>query len=229
MNAKDAIKALSERLDPARRQFAIRLYKRSARLVETQAYDSASLFWQLPNHVLANLERLLGSNTTKLRCFFKEAHARRHHIARTALGKSVANEINNFEEILTSAYQPTLAQMRNGLVLPSDPLARLNQAKLVRSIAQEGQELFRHKELPDPNERGTHRFRVDMHPWYVRVTVEFARVFSQASVECNACIGLGPLSLERQLCLYSILGIGPQGCDLAEPGQEAQVAKVLVT
>jgi hypothetical protein len=228
-NPKDALRALSHRLDPARREFAILLYQRSAELIQHQVLDSSSLFWRLPNHVLMNLERLLGGGSTKLRDFFLQAHSRRHHVARTLLGEAPTKESTEFDEILGRCYQPTKADIReSGLAEPVDPLPALNRAKLIRRIVENGHDVFQRNEESDPNEPGTHRFRIDVHPWFVSITVELAHPLRQISVECDTRIGIGPLSLERQLCLHSILGIGPQGCDLAEPGQERLVADVLV-
>src|SRR5690349_126065 len=121
------MKELSKKLEPARERFAVRLYQSSTKLVEEQAFDSGSLFWQLPNHVLINLEGLLGSHTTTLQDFFKQAHTRRHYVARGILGESIPEVNDEFGDILRRAYQPSISDMRNGLVSAPEPLPVLNR------------------------------------------------------------------------------------------------------
>jgi len=229
MDANDAIRTLSRRLDPARREFATRLYRRSLSIIEPLVLDSASLFWMLPNHFLVNLGRLLGNDQARMLYFFNCAHSRKHHVALTLLKEGQTESQEWFTETLARCYQPKSEDIRGkGLIdTPYNP-PRLNRKSLIHSLNQHGHNLLQQDET-DPAEPGRLLFRNNMDPWYVQTAIDFTGPLAQVSVECDVCIGMGPLHLERQLSMHSILGVGPLvGCDLAEPGQEKSVAIVLV-
>jgi len=177
-----------------------------------------------------NAERLLGGDSTKLLDFFALAHARRHHVARGLLGEVPVGESAEFTEMMGRCYQPNRLDIcERGLVEIPDPLPTLNRAKLIRGIIKRGQDIFiPSEEETDPNEPGTRLFRVYIDPWYLSLHIDFADLLTQVSVECDARIGMGPLSLDRQLSLHSVFGIGGLGVNLAEPGQEEGVADVLL-
>lgn len=230
MNAKDAIRELSEKLEPARREFALSLYRESFRLIDSQVMNSSSIFWKLPNHILLNLDRLLSADPLRLSAFFRLAHSRRHHIAQQLLGESLPEDQVGFANLLAQCYTPSPTDVRDhGLLERPEPLSPLNRRQLMRYIRESGKDFFkRENDNTDRNEPKRRVFRVPADPWYVEIAIELSDLLSQILIECDVRIGLGPLSLDRQLSLHSILGVGLLGCDFAEPGEEQAVATTLV-
>jgi RHS repeat-associated protein len=58
MASKDLMRSLSLRLEPARAEFRLRLYRSSLGILDEQVLDDSSLFWKVPSRVIRNLRKL---------------------------------------------------------------------------------------------------------------------------------------------------------------------------
>src|SRR5580704_14361132 len=72
------IQSLSKRLDPIRAEFAMRIYKASLAILESQIRNEASLFWRSPSRLVQNLKKVLGANSEDRVRFFLICHGYRY-------------------------------------------------------------------------------------------------------------------------------------------------------
>src|SRR5882762_2978663 len=91
MYSKRLMEELSQRLEPIRDEFSLRLYHWSLSILEQQTSDDASLFWKVPSRVIRNLHQLLLDDEDPLR-FFLLCHGCRHRSVLARLGQPAPSE-----------------------------------------------------------------------------------------------------------------------------------------
>ncbi|HTS04332.1 MAG TPA: hypothetical protein VMP68_02035 [Candidatus Eisenbacteria bacterium] len=225
MASKDLMNRLSKRLEPIREEFELSLYRKSLELIEPQSIDDGSLFWRLPNRGLRNLHKFfLGDVDERLR-FFIIAHACRNHRVATRLGQPVL-EGEEILEVLRRCRNPTVSDVtERGFIPPSTPILPLNRRRLNTAIRTRLGTQFEEKvDVSEPNERS---YESHSGPWQFAALIDTRGEHSQVQLEFEISMGMGDLTLSRQLSLHSLFGVCGTSWDLARPGEEGNVAELV--
>jgi|SRR5579863_1876115 len=225
MVPKDLMDSLNRRLEPVRDHFGLQIYQRSLELVQPQVEDDSSLFWMVPSRVIVNLHRLFKSRAEDRLRFFLIRHACRHRNEIMHLGQSIPSD----EEVsfaLRRCIDPQGSDVSQiGLLPLSTPVPRLNRRKLRSFTKMKLAPMF--EEATDPSEKGEWLYETQSGPWRILARIQTPSSGFQLDLEFDVLLGMGDLSLSRQLSLHQLLGIGPSTWDLAEPGEEENLAALV--
>ncbi len=217
--------SLSQRLEPVRDKFRFLIYQASLEIVGPQVTDDSSLFWTVPSRVITNLHRLIRSRNEDRLGFFLIRHACRHQNVVTHLGQSIPSD-EDVSITLQRCIDPQgLDVSQKGLLPLSMPVPRLSRRKLHSFTKIELAPLF--EEKTDPSDTSEWLYETQSGPWCILVRIQTPTSGFQLDLEFDVLLGMGDLSLSRQLSLHRILGIGPSAWDLAEPGKEEKVAELV--
>lgn len=216
---------LSQRLEPVRDKFTLLIYQASLEIVGLQVTDDSSLFWTVPSRVITNLHRLIRSRSEDRLGFFLIRHACRHQKVLTQLGQSIPPD-EDVSMTLHRCIDPHgLDVSQRGLLPLSLPVRRLSRRKLHSFTTIELAPPF--EEKTDPSEPSEWSYETRSGPWRILVRIQTPSSGFQLDLEFDLLLGMGDLSLSRQLSLHQMMGIGPSAWDIAEPGEEKKVAELL--
>ncbi len=225
MASRELILNLNARLEPIREKFELYLYRWSVGIVEQQISDEASLFWKVPSRMIKNLHQLLKiENANDLR-FFLILHGCRHQKALLRLGQEVPSHEEEVA-VLKRCIDPAESDVRrNGLLPFSAPIMRLNKRTLNSAIRARLSRFLKEDFDPSlPNERA---YEARSGAWQIVARIDTRASYSQVEIEIDIRLGMGPLSLVRQVSLHGLFGIGPTAWDLAKPGDEEEIARLV--
>jgi hypothetical protein len=223
MVSKDLMRSLSQRLEPVRDHFSLQVYQRSLALVRPQVTDDSSLFWIVPSRVITNLHRLLGSQAEDRLRFFLVRHACRHQKVLTHLGQPIPPE-EEVSRVLRRCIDPQGSDVQSGLLPLLTPVPRLNRRELHSLTKTKLAPLF--EEKTDPSDKSEWLYETQSGPWRILARIQAPAPGFQLDLEIDVLLGMGDLSLSRQLSLHQLLGIGPSAWDLAKLGDEDLVAEL---
>jgi hypothetical protein len=225
MASRDLMLNLNTRLEPIREKFGFHLYRWSAGILEQQALDEASLFWKVPSRMIRNLHQLLKiENANDLR-FFLILHGCHHQRVLSQLGQEIPSHEEEVAMLKRCIDPPEQDVRRSGLLPLSAPMSRLNKRKLNSAIRARLSRFFNEDFDPSlPNERD---YEARNGAWQIIARIDTRASCSQVEIEFDIRLGMGPLSLARQVSLHGVFGIGPSGWDLAKPGDEEEIAQLV--
>jgi hypothetical protein len=225
MASKDLMNRLSQRLEPIREEFELRLYRESLGLIEPQSTDDRSLFWRLPNRAIRNLQKFLAEDLEERVRFFMIAHACRNRRVAARLGQPVIGE-EEILEVLRRCVDPAALDVTQKGFLPlSTPVLPLNRRHLKTAIRRSLGSQFEEKvDISEPNER---LYETRSGPWQVAALIDLRGEHFQVQLEFEISLGMGDLTLSRQLSLHSLFGTGRTAWDMASPGEEEDVAELI--
>jgi len=219
------MRSLSLRLEPARAEFRLRLYRWSLGILDEQALDDSSLFWKVPSRVIRNLHKLFETGEEDRMRFFLIRHACRHQWAITHLGQPTLSP-DEVPPLLNRCIDPSGTDViKNGLLPLSTPVPRLNRRKLHAATKAILAPIFTEK--TDPAEPGEWSYETCAGPWKILVRISTSSSDFQVDLEFDVLLGMGDLHLDRQLSLHRAFGIGPSAWDLSEPGDEQGIAELI--
>jgi hypothetical protein len=222
MISKDLMRSLSLRLEPVRQELKLRLYRSSLELIESQASDDASLFWKVPNRKVRNLRKLLGPDPDNRLNFFIIAHACRHKWALSQQEQPVV-DCGEVLATLKRCTTPSKSDIEQRLLLPLETsVPKLNRRRLNSEVSKNLK--FAFEENRDPSEPTESTYTLRKGRWHISAVVDLRAADAQASLEFELALGMGDLTLARQISLHSLLGIGQTSWDMAMPGQEGEIA-----
>ena len=221
--SKRLMQELSQRLESVRDEFKLRLYHWSLDIIEGQTSADDSLFWKVPSRVIRNLHRFLSDEQDPLR-FFLLCHGYRHRSVLSRLGQAVPSD-EGLSSILRRCIDPSGTDVtQRGLLPLSTPVPRLNRRKLHSAIRLRLAPAF--LETTDPSDHREWSFERRIRSWRL-VARATSSSDSQLDLEFDVILGMGDLSLARQLSLHRLLGIGPSAWDLVVPGEEEKAADLV--
>lgn len=217
MATKELMRQLSLRLEPARQQFVQREHDWALTLIHSQIPDDLSLFWQLPSHLVKNLQKVLGPSRENRIRFFLEYQSRHEH--RKSAGRTVPVSA---EPILKRCSSPNETDVRKYGLTPFPSSEKLNRRALLVAIRQYVDPVFGSKLDRDPNDPGEWVYRSTFEPWEILTIFNFRGTPWQVELNHDIRLGMGDLALRRQVSLHGVLGIGA-GWNMAVPGDEESV------
>lgn len=225
MGSKDLMRSLSSRLAPIREEFKLRLYKSSLGIIEQQTCEESSLFWGVPSRVVSNLNRLLASEGEDFLRFFLLSHACSHQWAVSRLGQTVPSS-DEVVSIVKRCIAPSDSDvMRRGLLPLSTSVPQLNRRNLQSAINLNLRDSWQSEIDPAEPRQQSHSRRVGC--WQLSALVETPGPHAQLILEFDIRLGLGDLSLARQLSLHGLFGIGGAAWDLGRPGDEDKLGALI--
>jgi hypothetical protein len=222
MGSKDRMRSLSERLEPIRNDFKLRLYQKSLPKIEQQVCDDFSLFWSAPSRVISNLHRLFENQTEDQLRFFLIRHACAHRRSLSHLGLAIP-PVDELEPLVWRCIDPNGSDAEvHGLLPLSTPVPRLGRRKLHRAIKSNLLPEF--QESTDPADPSKWLYEATIGPWRIAQQIATSSDHFQVEFNFDVLLGMGDLWLDRQLSLHRLFGVGPSAWDLVEPGQEDDIA-----
>jgi hypothetical protein len=224
MASKDLMRSLSKRLEPSRDEFKLRVCHWSLGILEEQVRDSSSLFWKLPNRVIRNLHQLFKSDEAELVRLLLVRNSRK--LSAAAHGDLPALSEEELSPLLRRCVDPAGADVNQRGMLPlSTQIPRLNRRKLRSAVRTSLASFF--DEKTDYSEPSEWFYEARCGSWYLLAVIYTSSSYSQVDLEFDVRLGMGDLSLARQLSLHRLLTIGPTTWDLSEPGEEGKVAELV--
>jgi hypothetical protein len=215
------IQSLSKRLDPIRAEFAMRIYKASLAILESQIRNEASLFWRSPSRLVQNLKKVLGANSEDRVRFFLICHGYRYRSFSGPLNIPVPNAEEQ-HAILKMCMHPSRSDVAQWQLLPLEtPKPRIDQRKLNAAIQKHLGNSY--QETRDPNSPTERWFSTRVGAWQFVWLIDKPR-HAQLSIELDVRIGMGPLSLARQISLTGFYGVAGHIWNLTSPGDEEHLA-----
>jgi hypothetical protein len=224
MASKDLMRSLSKRLEPIRDQFKTRLYRWSLSILNQQVMDDSSLFWRLPNRVIRNLRQLFNDDKEEL---VRLLLIRGSRILSTVahLDLPVLSE-DELSPVLNRCVDPSETDVSELGMLPlSTRVPGLNRRRLRSSV--EANLISRFQEKADYSEPGEWFYEARCGSWLLVPVIYASSSDFQVELEFNVGLGMGPLSLCRQLSLHRLFAIGPTIWDLSQAGEEAAMAELI--
>jgi hypothetical protein len=219
------MRSLSRRLEPVRVEFGLRLYHWSLRVLEQQVCDDSSLFWRVPSRVIRNLHQLFSGDEDDPLRFFLIRHACRYQGALMHLGQPIPSD-EGMSQLLRRCIDPSGSDVsRRGLLPLSTAVPRLNRRTLHAALGARLVPVF--EEKTDQSDRGEWLFEARTGPWIFVARYSTSISLFQIDLEFDVVLGMGDLSLSRQLSLHRLFGIGPSAWDLARPGEEEATAALI--
>jgi hypothetical protein len=225
MASNDPIRNLSTRLEPVRAKFGLHVYHWSVGILEQQISNDNSLFWKVPSRVIRNLHQLSKTESGYDLRFFLIRHGCYHQRALSQLGQQVPSDDEAIAALKRCVDPSELDARRNGLLAFATPIRRLNKRTLNSAIRARLSRFLNEDFDPSlPNER---TYEARSGPWQIIAQIDTRASYAQVEVEFDIRLGMGPLSLARQVSLHRLFGIGPSAWDLAKPGDEEEIARLV--
>lgn len=225
MASKDLMRNLSARLEPIREEFTLRLYHWSLGILEQQVSDDVSLFWRLPSRIIRNLHQLVEADGENGLRFFLIRHGCRNRSALSRLGQLVPSDEEETALMNRCIDPPERDVRRSGLLPLSTPVSRLNKDKLKSAIRARLRPIS--EENLDPSEPYEPTYATHAGPWQIITMIDMRAPYSQAQLDFDIRLGMGDLSLARQISLHALFGIAQSAWDLAKPGDEEEIARMI--